>query len=68
MDIYTESIVPTICTQADGDDDNDDGQYANSAMRDIECLEALSRRIHYGKRHKTCRVFFLFQVGFPPPP
>ncbi|CDH48869.1 chorismate mutase [Lichtheimia corymbifera JMRC:FSU:9682] len=49
MDIYTESIVPTICTQADGDDDNDDGQYANSAMRDIECLEALSRRIHYAK-------------------
>lgn len=61
MDVYTESIVPTICAQADGDDDddNDDGQYANSAMRDIECLEALSRRIHYGKRHKACKSFFL---------
>lgn len=59
MDIYTRSIVPTICKHDDNDDD-DDGQYANSAIRDIECLEALSRRIHYGKRHKRCKVAFFF--------
>lgn len=60
MDIYTRSIVPTICKHDDDNDDDDDGQYANSAIRDIECLEALSRRIHYGKQHKRCKVAFFF--------
>ncbi|KAG2223972.1 hypothetical protein INT45_013429, partial [Circinella minor] len=43
MEIYTKSIVPEICQ------DRDDSNYGSSATRDIECLQALSRRIHYGK-------------------
>ncbi|ORX90023.1 chorismate mutase [Basidiobolus meristosporus CBS 931.73] len=42
-EIYIQKIVPTIC--AHGDDLN----YGTSATRDVECLQALSRRIHYGK-------------------
>ncbi|KAI9323406.1 chorismate mutase [Dichotomocladium elegans] len=43
MRIYIKMIVPSIC------ENRDDGQYGSSAIRDIECLEALSRRIHYAK-------------------
>ncbi|OZJ06136.1 hypothetical protein BZG36_01014 [Bifiguratus adelaidae] len=43
MDLYLQHIVPKIC--AEGDDLN----YGSAATRDIECLQALSRRIHYGK-------------------
>ncbi|KAG0264483.1 chorismate mutase aro7 [Mortierella polycephala] len=43
MDRYLQDIVPKICTP--GDDLN----YGSSATRDVECLQALSKRIHYGK-------------------
>ncbi|KAG0305107.1 chorismate mutase aro7 [Dissophora globulifera] len=43
MDRYLQDIVPRICSP--GDDSN----YGTSATRDVECLQALSRRIHYGK-------------------
>ncbi|KAF9189799.1 chorismate mutase aro7 [Haplosporangium sp. Z 767] len=43
MDRYLQDIVPKIC--APGDDLN----YGSSATRDVECLQALSKRIHYGK-------------------
>lgn len=43
MDIYIKSIVTEIC------EDRDDNNYGSSATKDIECLQALSRRIHYGK-------------------
>ncbi|KAI8065319.1 chorismate mutase [Gongronella butleri] len=43
MDIYIKSIVTGIC------DDYDDDNYGSAATKDIECLQALSRRIHYGK-------------------
>ncbi|CAO3586260.1 unnamed protein product [Absidia cylindrospora] len=43
MDIYVKSIVTGIC------DDHDDNNYGSSATKDIDCLQALSRRIHYGK-------------------
>ncbi|KAJ2879728.1 chorismate mutase aro7 [Coemansia aciculifera] len=43
FDMYVNTVVPGI-TQL-GDDTN----YGSSATRDIECLQALSRRIHYGK-------------------
>ncbi|KAI8058069.1 chorismate mutase [Syncephalis plumigaleata] len=43
LQAYLESIVPTLCV------DTDDQNYGSSATRDIECLQALSRRIHYGK-------------------
>ncbi|PVU84746.1 hypothetical protein BB559_005145 [Furculomyces boomerangus] len=41
--IYIDFVVPQICES--GDDKN----YGSAATRDIECLQALSRRIHYGK-------------------
>ncbi|KAI9593937.1 chorismate mutase [Syncephalis fuscata] len=43
MQAYLNRIVPTLCN------DTDDQNYGSSATRDIECLQALSRRIHYGK-------------------
>ncbi|KAF9432414.1 Chorismate mutase 1-like protein [Entomortierella beljakovae] len=43
MERYLQDIVPKICTA--GDDLN----YGSSATRDVECLQALSKRIHYGK-------------------
>lgn len=43
MDLYLDTIVPEI-TQP-GDDSN----YGSAAMYDVLCLQALSKRIHYGK-------------------
>ncbi|KAJ1932695.1 chorismate mutase aro7 [Linderina macrospora] len=43
FNVYVNTVMPGIT--ADGDDKN----YGSSATRDIECLQALSRRIHYGK-------------------
>ncbi|KAI8988094.1 chorismate mutase [Mycotypha africana] len=45
MDIYLKELVPHICSQQEGDDRN----YGSSVTRDIEALQALSKRIHYGK-------------------
>jgi chorismate mutase len=41
--IYQDEIIPAIC--AAGDDE----QYGSSAVCDVACLQALSKRIHYGK-------------------
>lgn len=41
--IYINKVVPAIC------DPGDDSQYGSSALCDIACLQALSRRIHIGK-------------------
>lgn len=41
--IYEQKIVPRVCREGD------DQQYGSSALCDIACLQALSRRIHYGK-------------------
>ncbi|KAJ2723348.1 chorismate mutase aro7 [Coemansia sp. Benny D115] len=43
FNVYVNTVVPGIT--GSGDDTN----YGSSATRDIECLQALSRRIHYGK-------------------
>ncbi|MBT3193930.1 MAG: chorismate mutase [Verrucomicrobia bacterium] len=40
---YEQEIVPHICRE--GDDD----QYGSAAVCDVACLQALSKRIHYGK-------------------
>ncbi len=55
---YVSSIVPTICKRHGeevlgdpiqiNDEANDDGQYGSAAVRDVEILSALSRRIHFG--------------------
>ncbi|CDF35500.1 unnamed protein product [Chondrus crispus] len=42
-DTYRTSILPEICEE--GDDQN----YGSSATCDVACLQALSKRIHYGK-------------------
>lgn len=41
-EMYIDKIVPAIC--AAGDDE----QYGSSAVCDVACLQALSKRIHYG--------------------
>lgn len=43
MDFYVKDILPTICKQSD------DQNYGSSATKDIEALQALSKRIHFGK-------------------
>ncbi|CAN1147367.1 Chorismate mutase 2 [Linum perenne] len=42
-DFYFDQFLPTLVTPGD------DGQYAATSASDTECLQALSRRIHYGK-------------------
>ena len=42
-EIYQRDLIPKICAQ--GDDLN----YGSSATCDVACLQALSKRIHYGK-------------------
>lgn len=41
--VYRDYILPGICEE--GDDQN----YGSSATCDVSCLQALSKRIHYGK-------------------
>ncbi|RKP10644.1 chorismate mutase [Thamnocephalis sphaerospora] len=43
LSAYLKHIIPGLCRDAD------DENYGSAATRDIECLQALSRRIHYGK-------------------
>jgi len=43
MDMYLEHLLPGIS------ETGDDGQYGSSAMYDVMILQALSKRIHYGK-------------------
>lgn len=49
---YAEVIVPTITRRHAGaaaaGAEADDGQYGSAAVRDVEVLSALSRRIHFG--------------------
>ena len=40
---YTSKILKRLCVEGD------DEQYGSSSMCDIACLQAISRRIHYGK-------------------
>jgi chorismate mutase len=41
--VYRSEIVPRLCGEGD------DGHYGSSAVCDVACLQALSKRIHYGK-------------------
>jgi len=40
---YESVMVPDLCSEGD------DGQYGSAAVCDVACLQALSKRIHYGK-------------------
>ncbi len=42
-EIYRERMLPLICEPGDC------GNYGSSAVCDVACLQALSKRIHYGK-------------------
>ncbi|TMW88926.1 hypothetical protein EJD97_017900 [Solanum chilense] len=44
LDIYINQMLPLFCTEV-----NDDANFATTAACDIQLLQALSRRIHYGK-------------------
>ncbi|WVQ77048.1 chorismate mutase [Cryptococcus sp. DSM 104548] len=46
LDFYIKHIVPGITVGKGGLED--DGNYGSSATRDVEVLQALSRRIHFG--------------------
>lgn len=52
LDFYVKKIVPAI-TRPDKGRLEDDGNYGSAATRDVEVLQALSRRIHYGKPCRT---------------
>jgi len=42
MDMYVNELIPFICA------DGDDGNYGSCAVIDVNLLQALSKRIHYG--------------------
>lgn len=59
---YTQSIVPKITRPAterlaaakrakgiSQEEDDDDGNYGSAAIIDVEILQAISKRVHYGK-------------------
>jgi chorismate mutase len=52
LDAYLTHVVPRTCSKGD------DAQHGSSALADIAVLQALSRRIHYGKfvAEAKCRV------------
>ncbi|KAJ3280585.1 chorismate mutase aro7 [Borealophlyctis nickersoniae] len=43
LQIYVNDILPMICREGD------DGHYGSAATKDVEALQILSRRIHFGK-------------------
>ncbi|KAL6533837.1 Chorismate mutase 2 [Orobanche hederae] len=43
LTLYLKTLLPVIAAEGD------DGNYASTATSDLHCLQALSRRIHFGK-------------------
>ena len=43
MDMYVNNLVPEMCEAGD------DANYGSTGLADVNCLQALSKRIHYGK-------------------
>jgi chorismate mutase len=41
--LYEAEVVPALCAPGD------DSQYGSTAVCDVACLQALSRRVHFGK-------------------
>merc|ERR1712093_269809 len=49
MDFYISKIIPAITRRSNKFlGRSDDGNYGSSACRDVDALQAISRRIHYG--------------------
>ncbi|KAL2830073.1 chorismate mutase [Aspergillus cavernicola] len=48
---YIEDILPAVCPRFGGREDRGETQenYGSAATCDVSCLQALSRRIHFGK-------------------
>ncbi|KAE8154928.1 chorismate mutase, partial [Aspergillus avenaceus] len=47
---YVEDILPAICPKFDREDRGETQEnYGSAATADVSCLQALSRRIHFGK-------------------
>ena len=77
LSFYVRSIVPRISVQATltlaslkrskgitGDDElEDDGNYGSAATVDVEVLQAISKRVHYG----LSSLSFYFQLFFDDP-
>lgn len=42
FEFYRDTVIPSIAKEGD------DGNYGSAAVRDVEVLSALSRRIHFG--------------------
>ena len=42
-DMYINNLVPALCQS--GDDNN----YGSTGLTDVNCLQTISKRIHYGK-------------------
>lgn len=45
---YVDTIIPAITRRASTRTENDDENYGSAATRDVEVLQAISRRVHYG--------------------
>lgn len=43
LQAYTGTLIPALCAPGD------DAQYGSTAVCDVACLQAMSKRIHYGK-------------------
>ncbi len=54
--VYREELLPRVCEP--GDDQN----YGSSAAADVACLQALSKRVHYGKFIAEAKVQELPEV------
>lgn len=50
MPVITEGVRVKA---PEGEESRDDGNYGSSATRDVEVLQALSRRIHFGKSPRS---------------
>jgi chorismate mutase len=48
---YIEHVLPEACAKFEGNSDRGESKehYGSAATCDVSCLQALSRRIHYGK-------------------
>jgi chorismate mutase len=46
LSLYTSSIVPRVIVGKD--DVEDDGNYGSAATLDVEVLQSISKRVHYG--------------------
>ncbi len=59
-EVYIGKILPMICLPGD------DKQYGSSAVNDVNLLQALSKRIHYGKFVAECKFHDHRDALLPP--